>query len=66
MDDRTMTPIVIYIENDTYYLLKRRTLPDGSALANLEKAPRAGLEPATHRLTADCSAIELPRNAKGL
>jgi hypothetical protein len=26
-------------------------------------APRAGLEPATLRLTAGCSAIELPRNA---
>ena len=25
-------------------------------------APRAGLEPATLRLTAGCSAIELPRN----
>jgi hypothetical protein len=27
-----------------------------------EVAPRAGLEPATLRLTAGCSAIELPRN----
>src|SRR2546430_7455107 len=27
-------------------------------------APRAGLEPATLRLTAGCSAIELPRNAR--
>src|SRR4030095_12625309 len=27
-------------------------------------APRAGLEPATLRLTAGCSAIELPRNAE--
>lgn len=25
-------------------------------------APRAGFEPATNRLTADCSATELPRN----
>ena len=25
-------------------------------------APRAGLEPATDRLTADCSTTELPRN----
>ena len=25
-------------------------------------APRAGLEPATIRLTAECSTIELPRN----
>ena len=25
-------------------------------------APRAGFEPATYRLTADCSTIELPRN----
>ena len=24
-------------------------------------APRVGLEPTTYRLTADCSAIELPR-----
>jgi hypothetical protein len=29
-------------------------------------APRAGLEPATLRLTAGCSAIELPRNPGGL
>jgi hypothetical protein len=28
-------------------------------------APRAGLEPATLRLTAGCSAIELPRNLAG-
>src|SRR5262245_56278561 len=26
-------------------------------------APRAGFEPATLRLTAGCSAVELPRNA---
>src|SRR5581483_4391071 len=26
-------------------------------------APRAGLEPTTHRLTADCSTIELPGSA---
>ena len=25
-------------------------------------APRVGFEPTTHRLTADCSAAELPRN----
>jgi hypothetical protein len=25
-------------------------------------APRAGFEPATDRLTADCSTAELPRN----
>ena len=29
-------------------------------------APRAGLEPATDRLTADCSTTELPRNTIGL
>ena len=29
-------------------------------------APRAGLEPATLRLTAGCSAIELPRNVDNL
>src|SRR5688572_13381338 len=29
-----------------------------------EVAPRAGLEPATLRLTAGCSAIELPRNMR--
>src|SRR3954465_3951217 len=29
-------------------------------------APRAGLEPATLRLTAGCSAIELPRNMASL
>ena len=28
----------------------------------LEMAPRAGLEPATERLTAVCSTTELPRN----
>ena len=28
-------------------------------------APRAGLEPATTRLTAGCSTIELPRNVHG-
>src|SRR6476661_814120 len=28
-------------------------------------APRAGFEPATLRLTAGCSAVELPRNAAG-
>ena len=27
-------------------------------------APRAGLEPATDRLTADCSTAELPGNAR--
>ena len=27
-------------------------------------APEAGLEPATHRLTADCSTIELLWNSK--
>ena len=27
-----------------------------------EMAPRAGLEPATERLTAACSTTELPRN----
>ena len=34
--------------------------PDGR-LKNL--APRVGLEPTTLRLTAGCSAIELPRNS---
>ena len=29
----------------------------------LKMAPRAGLEPATLRLTAECSTIELPRNS---
>ena len=29
-------------------------------------APRAGLEPATDRLTADCSTTELPRNTNHL
>ena len=27
-------------------------------------APRAGFEPATLRLTAGCSAVELPRNVR--
>ena len=31
-----------------------------------QMAPRAGLEPATLRLTAGCSAIELPRNKVGV
>ena len=31
-----------------------------------DMAPRAGLEPATDRLTADCSTTELPRNTNGL
>ena len=30
----------------------------------LKMAPRAGLEPATVRLTAGCSTTELPRNTK--
>ena len=30
-----------------------------------ELAPRAGFEPATDRLTADCSTTELPGNATG-
>ena len=34
-----------------------------AANSRSELAPRAGLEPATLRLTAGCSAIELPRNA---
>ncbi len=29
-------------------------------------APRAGLEPATDRLTVDCSTTELPRNTMNL
>ena len=33
-----------------------------SSNSRRELAPRAGLEPATLRLTAGCSAIELPRN----
>ena len=28
-------------------------------------APRAGIEPATNRLTAGCSTTELPRNEAG-
>lgn len=32
----------------------------GEFLRNM--APRVGFEPTTYRLTADCSAIELPRN----
>src|SRR3546814_6502656 len=28
-----------------------------------EMAPRAGFEPATNRLTVDCSTAELPRNS---
>ena len=28
-------------------------------------APRAGIEPATIRLTVECSTAELPRNAGG-
>ena len=35
-------------------------------LINNLMAPRAGLEPATDRLTADCSTTELPRNTNGL
>jgi hypothetical protein len=35
-----------------------------NAFANLkQKAPRAGFEPATYRLTAGRSAVELPRKA---
>jgi hypothetical protein len=34
-----------------------------NASANLKKAPRAGFEPATYRLTAGRSAVELPRKA---
>ena len=33
-----------------------------SIMNNLFTAPRAGLEPATTRLTAECSTIELSRN----
>src|SRR5436853_7806427 len=29
----------------------------------LQMAPRTGFEPVTHRLTADCSTVELSRNA---
>jgi hypothetical protein len=32
---------------------------------NLNLTPRAGLEPATRRLTADCSTLELQYRAKG-
>ena len=40
-----------------------RTSPDCLKLSvSMKLAPRAGLEPATLRLTAGCSAIELPRN----
>lgn len=35
----------------------------GSQISPLKfEAPRVGFEPTTNRLTADCSATELPRN----
>jgi hypothetical protein len=42
-----------------------RGLPNGGMRPNLKKlAPEVGLEPTTHRLTADCSTIELLWNPK--
>ena len=44
--------------------LNRATIGCRTTLSDNEMvmAPRAGLEPATLRLTAGCSTIELPRN----
>src|SRR5258705_9412420 len=40
--------------------------PQLSELQGLSKlAPRVGFEPTTLRLTAGCSAVELPRNDRG-
>src|SRR5688572_18359406 len=38
----------------------------GHASSLRRVAPRAGFEPATLRLTAGCSAVELPRNEAGV
>ena len=32
----------------------------------IRMAPRVGFEPTTYRLTAECSAVELPRNMVGV
>ena len=43
----------------------KRTNPREMFLAgscNIHMAPRVGFEPTTYRLTAECSAVELPRN----
>ena len=36
-------------------------MPKAHILSSLRRAPRVGLEPTTHRLTADCSTTELSR-----
>ena len=50
-----------YWENE---VVRTGTFPNSGFWANFfgTLAPRAGLEPATLRLTAECSTIELPRN----
>ena len=41
------------------------TLSDGAGHARIRQlAPRAGFEPATIRLTVECSTAELPRNRR--
>jgi hypothetical protein len=60
--DETLQVIQEFLE----YQEKTGRIEGKCALANLIKAPRSGLEPLTYRLTAGCSAIELPRKARGL
>ena len=61
--DRTRTGTRI----TSHRILSPRCLPIPPLRLNLYKmAPRVGLEPTTYRLTAGCSAIELPRNSNCL
>src|SRR5687768_3777691 len=59
VSNRSIIPSV----RDCYPCLRNEMSPISPEWTIGKVAPRAGLEPATLRLTAGCSAIELPRNA---
>ena len=52
-----------FIANSLYILIVIPLPFKNFKMKNFKMAPRAGLEPATERLTAVCSTTELPRNS---
>lgn len=66
MDDRRIQVHVLPTEPDLSIQAQDRKIGKGAAALPrdpfLNLAPRAGFEPATYRLTVECSTAELPGN----
>lgn len=47
---------------EEHHVIQKKIAPTEVRAIEIHVAPRVGFEPTTLRLTAGCSAVELPRN----